>query len=94
MSQTLAPRIVDLHDICLARLRDCRDPQTDLLSRQIRDGAWAPTLGTERITSTAISLVGLHRAGIAPRAVSRNSRSISARVAGSSPNSSTSLPRS
>src|SRR5262245_18599964 len=50
MSQTLAPRIVDLHDICLARLRDCRDPQTDLLSRQIRDGAWAPTLGTERIT--------------------------------------------
>jgi hypothetical protein len=45
------------------------DASSGLLARQIRDGDWGPTLGTERITSTAICLIGLSRAGIAPGAV-------------------------
>ena len=64
MTQVLATRIPDLHEICAARLRDCIDPRSGLFGRQIRDGTWAPTLGTESITSSAICLIGLDRAGI------------------------------
>ena len=69
MSQALATRIDNLQDLCAARLRDCLDSRTGRFGRQIRDGAWAPTLGTESLTSSAICLIGLHRAGIPPRAV-------------------------
>ncbi|MFC7476520.1 hypothetical protein ACFQS7_19285 [Dankookia sp. GCM10030260] len=69
MSQVLDTAIPDLHALCLARLRDCIDPDSGRFARQIRAGAWAPTLGTESITSSAICLIGLSRAGIPLRAV-------------------------
>lgn len=69
MSQALATRIENLQDLCTARLRDCIDPRNGRFGRQIRDGAWAPTQGTESLTSSAICLIGLHRAGIPPHAV-------------------------
>lgn len=69
MSQALAPGLEHLQDLCVARLRDCLDPATGRLGRQIRDGVWAPTRGTESLTSTAIGLIGLSRAGIPPRQV-------------------------
>jgi hypothetical protein len=69
MSQVLASRIENLQDLCSARLRDCLDPRTGRFGRQIRDGAWGPTLGTESLTSSAIALIGLARSGIPPRSV-------------------------
>jgi hypothetical protein len=48
--------------LCLARLKESRDPTTGLFSRQLRNGGWCPTLGTEAVTSTAISLIALSRA--------------------------------
>lgn len=69
MTQALATRFDNLQDLCVARLRDCIDPATGRFGRQIRDGVWAPTLGTESLTSSAICLIGLSRAGIDPRAV-------------------------
>jgi hypothetical protein len=72
MSQALAPRIENMQDLCIARLRDCMDPATGRFGRQIRDGVWAPTLGTESLTSSAICLIGLARAGIPLRAVVSN----------------------
>ena len=69
MNPVLATRIENLQDLCVARLRDCVDPATGRLGRQIRDGVWAPTRGTESLTSTAIGLIGLARAGIPARAV-------------------------
>jgi hypothetical protein len=64
MSEAVVARTPVLHDLCVARLRDCVDPESGLFGRQIRDGSWAPTQGTEAITSTAICLIGLTRAGI------------------------------
>lgn len=49
--------------LCLARLKESRDEATGLFSRQLRDGAWGATLGTEAATSTAISLIAMSRAG-------------------------------
>jgi hypothetical protein len=69
MTQALATRFDNLQDLCIARLRDCLDPRSGRFARQIRDGVWAPTLGTESITSSAICLIGLSRAGIPPSAV-------------------------
>ncbi|MBK1657334.1 hypothetical protein [Paracraurococcus ruber] len=69
MSQTLATRFDHLQDLCIARLRDCVDPRTGRFGRQIRDGAWAATQGTESLTSSAICLIGLSRAGIPADAV-------------------------
>lgn len=69
MSQTIATRLENLQDLCTARLRDCIDPRTGRFGRQVRDGAWAPTLGTESLTSSAICLIGLARAGIPMGAV-------------------------
>jgi len=69
MSQAVATRIDNLQDLCVARLRDCIDTDSGRFGRQIRDGAWAPTLGTESLTSSAICLIGLSRAGIPARAV-------------------------
>lgn len=69
MTQALALRIETLQDLCIARLRDCLDPATGRFGRQIRDGAWAPTRGTESLTGSAICLIGLSRAGIPNRAV-------------------------
>ncbi len=49
--------------ICLARLKESRDPTTGLFSRQLRDGRWGRTIGAEAATSTAISLIALSRVG-------------------------------
>lgn len=81
MSQALATRTTDLHDICIARLRDCLDPGSGLFGRQIRDGNWAPTLGTESITSTAICLIGMSRAGIPLREVVADPSGLCVRLA-------------
>ncbi len=69
MSEALVAPTPILHDLCVARLRDCLDPKSGLFERQIRDGSWASTLGTEAITSTAICLIGLSRADIPVKAV-------------------------
>ena len=55
----------DLAEFCVARLGDALNPETALFDRQLRDKAWNPTLGTEDVTSTAICLIGIDRAGIA-----------------------------
>jgi hypothetical protein len=64
MSESMAMPMLDRRELCVARLRDCIDPDSGLFARQIRHGDWAPTLGTEAITSSAICLIGLSRAGI------------------------------
>jgi hypothetical protein len=81
VSQALAVRAADLHDTWLARLRECVDPRTGLLARQIRDGVWAPTLGTEAVTGTAICLIGLGRAGIPPAEVVGDAADLCLRLA-------------
>jgi hypothetical protein len=63
----LFPRRVEA--TCLDRLRDALDPATGLFARQLRNRRWERTRGSEDLTSTAICLVGLHRAGVDPRAV-------------------------
>jgi hypothetical protein len=50
--------------LCLARLKESRDPITGLFSRQLRNGGWCPTLGTEAVTSTAICLIALSRTSV------------------------------
>jgi hypothetical protein len=55
-----------VESLCLDRLRDALNPVTSLFDRQLRRGSWGPTRGTEGLTSTAIALIGLARAGIEP----------------------------
>lgn len=81
MTQALATRIANLHEICTAQLRDCIDPQSGLFARQIRAGAWASALGTESITSSAICLIGLSRAGIPLYEVVENPGELCMRIA-------------
>lgn len=81
MSQALATRFAGLQELCVARLRECIDPATGRFGRQIRDGAWAPTLGTESITSSAICLIGLSRAGIPATAVVQEPTALCAHLA-------------
>ena len=50
----------------VVRLRDSLGVSGSIFDRQLRDRAWAPTIGTESLTSTAIALIGLGRAGVAP----------------------------
>lgn len=81
MKEALASRATDLHDLCAARLRDCFDGRSGLFARQVRAGAWAPTFGTECVTSSAICLIGLGRAGIPPGEVAGDPRGLCARAA-------------
>jgi len=81
MSQVVAIRPADLKETFLARLKDCVDPRSELLARQIRDGEWGATLGTESITSTAICLIGLSRAGIPPEEVMEDPAGCCSRLA-------------
>ena len=48
----------------VARLRDSLGGSGPIFDRRLRDRAWAPTLGTESLTSTSIALIGLGRAGM------------------------------
>lgn len=52
--------------LAVARLREALNPATGLFDRQLRDKRWDETLGTEDLTSTAICLIGLHRAAVSP----------------------------
>ena len=53
----------------VARLRDSLDDSRLIFDRQLRDRSWSPTLGTEPLTSTAIALIGLSRAGVSAREI-------------------------
>ena len=53
----------------VARLRESLGASGLIFDRQLRDRAWAPTLGHESLTSTAIALIGLSRAGVRPAEV-------------------------
>jgi hypothetical protein len=55
--------------MCVGRLREALDPDTQLFDRQLRHGLWDRTRGTEDLTGTAICLVGIHRAGVDPEAL-------------------------
>jgi hypothetical protein len=55
--------------LCLARLREALDRDAQVFDRQLRQGLWDRTRGTEDLTGTAICLVGLGRAGVDPRAI-------------------------
>lgn len=55
-----------LRPLLLARLREAHRPETALFDRQLRDGRWDETLGTEEITSSAIALIGMRRAAVDP----------------------------
>ena len=59
-------RYSDLWPLCLTGLNQAINPATRLYDRQIRDGRWGATLGTESFTSTCICLIGIDRAGVAP----------------------------
>lgn len=52
--------------LCADRLRAALNPATALFDRQLRERRWEETYDTEDLTSTAICLIGLHRAGIDP----------------------------
>jgi hypothetical protein len=69
-------------DLWTAQLRNCFDPASGLFARQIREGDWAAVLGTEAITSTAICMIGLDRAGVSVRAVAGNPTELLRRAAG------------
>lgn len=49
--------------MCLSRLDEAFNQTTYLFDRQLRDGVWSTTQGTEHFTSTAISLIGQSRIG-------------------------------
>jgi hypothetical protein len=53
-----------LRIMCVERLSLAINSSSKLFDRQLRDGCWQGTLGTEDITSTAICLLGISRAGI------------------------------
>lgn len=55
-----------LRPMLAARLREAHRPATALFDRQLRDGRWDATHGTEEITSSAIALVALRRAALDP----------------------------
>jgi hypothetical protein len=58
-----------LHGLCVDRLIDALGSASRLFDRQLRDKVWSATIGTEDLTSTAICLIGLHRAAIEPEQV-------------------------
>lgn len=71
-----------LWPLCLTGLKQAINPATRLYDRQIRDGRWEGTLGTENFTSTCICLIGIDRAGIDPRLLSLDSHATLAAVTG------------
>lgn len=54
-----------VQELSVSRLIDCADHDAMLFTKQIRNGKWSGTIGTEAITSTAICLIGLDRSNIA-----------------------------
>lgn len=72
-SPRAARAVVSFHErvagLCKDRLREALNPATALFDRQLRDRTWQATRDTEDLTSTAICLIGLHRAEVAPRVI-------------------------
>ncbi len=61
-----------VEDICVQGLKASLNPQTQVWDRQILDNRWVHTYDaypTEDLTSTAICLIGVHRAGLDPARV-------------------------
>lgn len=54
----------ELRPVCLTALRRALNPSTALYDRQIRKRRWEATHDTEDLTSTAICMIGIDRAGI------------------------------
>jgi hypothetical protein len=73
MSHRATQSVVAFHErvasLCIDRLCAALNPATGLFDRQLRNRRWEETYDTEDLTSTAICLIGLHRAGIDPRIV-------------------------
>lgn len=55
------PGVDGYTELSVRGIRDTWNPSAGLWDRQLRDGVWAPTLGTESITSTLICLIGVDR---------------------------------
>ncbi|MBW3540794.1 MAG: hypothetical protein KY476_11025 [Planctomycetes bacterium] len=72
-SNSLSPFYAELEPLCLGRLREALDARSGLFRRQLRDGRWDETWGTEDLTSTAICLIGTHRAGVEPQEIGLDS---------------------
>jgi hypothetical protein len=58
-----------LRALCILRLRDSLNQETNLFDRQLRNRAWRRTCGTENITSTAICLIAIERAKVDAREI-------------------------
>jgi hypothetical protein len=73
MPPQATPPVIAFYDqvasLCTDRLRAALNAATGLFDRQLRARRWEETYGTEDLTSTAICLIGLHRAGIDPAVV-------------------------
>lgn len=61
-----------LRPLCLSGLGQALNARTSIYDRQLRDKTWQATLGTEDLTSTAICLIGIDRAGIDPGSIGLN----------------------
>jgi hypothetical protein len=59
----------DVTALCVDRLREALNDKTFLFDRQLRNRRWEETYETEDLTSTGICLIGIHRAGVDPKAV-------------------------
>ncbi len=74
----LAPREGSRYEryrpLCLTGLTRALDPSTRLYHRQLRNGRWDSTWGTEDLTSTCICLIGIQRAGIEPSSLQLDPR--------------------
>ena len=63
---SVAEFYAELRPFCLAGLQHALSPDRNLYCRQLRDTTWDVTWATEDLTSTAICLLGLDRAGVSP----------------------------
>ncbi len=63
VDQPLRNGWTELESLCVDRLVEALGASPRLFNRQLRDGVWDRTHGTEDLTSTAISIIGLTRSG-------------------------------
>ncbi len=60
--------------LCINGLMRALGPATRLYDRQLRNGRWDATIGTEDLTSTCICLIGVHRSGLDPASIQLDPR--------------------
>ncbi len=60
----------EVEDLCVERLQESFDQSTLMFDRQLRNKRWEETLGTEALTSSAICLIGMHRAAVDVKSLS------------------------